>query len=93
MCRIAWAEAYAALSRRAREMPEDAFVIEQAKMAFAADWSHFVVLALTNHWLSVRETTLIPMPYVATTVFNLQQLLRRVAFHNLLYSLLALIHG
>ena len=54
MCRIAWAEAYAALSRRAREMPEDAFVIEQAKMAFAADWSHFVVLALTNHWLSVR---------------------------------------
>ena len=27
MCRIAWAEAYAALSRRAREVPEDAFVI------------------------------------------------------------------
>lgn len=44
MCRIAWAEAYAALSRRAREVPEDAFVIEQAKLAFAADWSHFVVL-------------------------------------------------
>ena len=44
MCRIACAEAYAALSRRAREVPEDAFVIEQAKLAFAADWSHFVVL-------------------------------------------------
>ena len=29
VCRIAWAEAYAALSRRAREVPEDALVIEQ----------------------------------------------------------------
>lgn len=44
VCRIAWAEAYAALSRRAREVPEDAMVIEQAKAALAADWPHFVVL-------------------------------------------------
>lgn len=46
VCRIAWAEAYAALSRRAREVPEDAAVIEQAKAALAADWSHFVVLEI-----------------------------------------------
>ena len=46
VCRIAWAEAYAALSRRAREVPEDAVVIEQAKAALAADWPHFVVLEI-----------------------------------------------
>ncbi len=44
VCRIAWAEAYAALSRRAREVPVDALIIEQAKAALAADWPHFVVL-------------------------------------------------
>ena len=44
VCRIAWAEAYTALSRRAREVPEDAFIIEQAKLALAADWPHYVVL-------------------------------------------------
>ena len=44
VCRIAWAEAYAAFSRRAREVPEDAMFIEQAKAALAADWPHFVVL-------------------------------------------------
>ncbi len=46
VCRIAWAEAYAALSRRAREVPEDASLIEQAKAAIAADWPHFVVLEI-----------------------------------------------
>ena len=46
VCRIAWAEACAALSRRAREVPEDALVIEQAKAALAADWPHFVVLEI-----------------------------------------------
>lgn len=44
--RIAWAEAYAALSRRAREVPEDANIIEQAKSALAADWPHYVVLEI-----------------------------------------------
>jgi predicted nucleic acid-binding protein len=44
VCRIAWAEAHAALSRHARDVPEDAPVIEQAKAALAADWPHFVVL-------------------------------------------------
>ncbi len=46
VCRIAWAEAYTALSRRAREVPEDAFIIEQAKSALAADWPHYVVLEI-----------------------------------------------
>lgn len=46
VCRIAWAEAHAALSRRAREVPQDARVIEQAKAALAADWQHFVVLEI-----------------------------------------------
>ncbi len=36
-CRIAWAEAYVAWSRRARDVPEDALLIEQAKAALAAD--------------------------------------------------------
>jgi predicted nucleic acid-binding protein len=44
VCRIAWAEAHAALSRRAREVAEDAPVIEQAKAALAADWPHLVVM-------------------------------------------------
>ena len=46
VCRIAWAEAYAALSRRAREVPEDNSLIEQAKAALANDWPHFVVLEI-----------------------------------------------
>lgn len=46
VCRIAWAEAYAALSRRAREVTEDASFIEQAKVALANDWPHFVVLEI-----------------------------------------------
>lgn len=46
VCRIAWAEAHAALSRRAREVPEDVSVIEQAKLALTADWSRFVVLEI-----------------------------------------------
>jgi predicted nucleic acid-binding protein len=44
VCRIAWAEAHAALSRRAREVPEDASVIEQAKVALATDWPHLLVM-------------------------------------------------
>ncbi len=44
VCRISWAEAHAALSRRAREVPEDAPVIEQAKQALASDWPHYVVM-------------------------------------------------
>lgn len=48
LSRIAWAEAYAELSRRAREVPEDVVVIEQAKLALAADWPHFLVLEINQ---------------------------------------------
>lgn len=48
VCRIAWAEAHAALSRRAREVPEDARVIEEAKAALARDWPRLVVLEVTQ---------------------------------------------
>ncbi len=44
VCRIAWAEAHAALSRRAREVSEDAPVIEQAKAALAQDWPRYLVM-------------------------------------------------
>lgn len=46
VCRIAWVEAHAALSRRAREVPEDAALIEQAKSALATDWPRFVILEI-----------------------------------------------
>jgi predicted nucleic acid-binding protein len=48
VCRIAWAEAHAALSRRAREVQEDAPAIDQAKEALAVDWPHFVVMEITQ---------------------------------------------
>ncbi len=46
VCRIAWAEAFAAFSRRAREVPEDAALIERAKVALANDWPHFVIMEI-----------------------------------------------
>ena len=48
VCRIAWAEAYAALARRVREVSEDAAVIEQAKAALARDWPSFIVMEVTQ---------------------------------------------
>jgi predicted nucleic acid-binding protein len=48
VCRIAWAEAHAALSRRARETPEDAATLELAKAALAADWARYVVMEITQ---------------------------------------------
>lgn len=48
VCRIAWAEAHAALSRRAREVPKDTAITEQAKAALAKDWPRFVVLEVTQ---------------------------------------------
>lgn len=49
VCRIAWAEAYAALSRRAREVPADATLIGQAKRALSADWPHYLVVEVTQN--------------------------------------------
>lgn len=48
VCRIAWAEAHAALSRRAREVSADAPSIGQAKQALAADWPHFLIVEVTQ---------------------------------------------
>jgi predicted nucleic acid-binding protein len=47
-CRITWAEIHAALSRRAREAPQDAAAIETAKQAFAAEWLHYVVIEVSQ---------------------------------------------
>ena len=48
VCRIAWAEAHAAFSRRARETPVDRPAIEVAKQALARDWPSFLVLEVTQ---------------------------------------------
>jgi predicted nucleic acid-binding protein len=48
VCRIAWAEAHAAFSRRAREVPADAAAIEDAKRALARDWPALLVLEITQ---------------------------------------------
>lgn len=48
VCRIAWAEAHAALSRRAREEPLDAAVAEDAKRALARDWSRYMIAEVTQ---------------------------------------------
>lgn len=47
-CRIAWAEAHAALSRRAREVPADRLSIRQAKHALEADWPHYLIVDVTQ---------------------------------------------
>jgi predicted nucleic acid-binding protein len=48
VCRIAWAEAFAAFSRRARETPADGAVIESAKRALARDWPSLLVLEVSQ---------------------------------------------
>lgn len=48
VCRIAWAEAHAALCRRAREVKEDSPLIEQARTALARDWPNYVILEVNQ---------------------------------------------
>lgn len=48
VCRIAWAEACAALARRAREVPADEAAILAARQALARDWPHFFVVEVTQ---------------------------------------------
>lgn len=48
VCRISWAEAHAAFSRRAREVSEDSELIENAKGALWNDWPHFMVMEITQ---------------------------------------------
>ena len=48
VCRIAWAEAMAALSRRAREMPADAAVIETCQEDFQSAWANYAIVEITQ---------------------------------------------
>jgi len=48
VCRIAWAEAHAAFSRRSREVPEDSAALDQAKALLASDWPRFLVVEVTQ---------------------------------------------
>lgn len=48
VCRIAWAEAMAALARRAREVPVDAPLLEQARQQLHGDWPHYALVEVTQ---------------------------------------------
>ena len=48
VCRIAWAEAHAAFSRRARERPEDRAALDLARRQLTEDWPHFLVVDATQ---------------------------------------------
>lgn len=48
VCRIAWAEAMAAFSRRARDILEDGPLIEQARKNLRKDWPSYIVVEVTQ---------------------------------------------
>ncbi len=48
VCRIAWAEAMAAMARRAREVPADAAVLDAARRRLQDDWPHYLVVEVTQ---------------------------------------------
>jgi len=48
VCRIAWAEAMAALARRVRENPADARVIEVIRARLRADWPRYAIVEVTQ---------------------------------------------
>lgn len=48
VCRTAWAEACAALARRAREVPADEAATLAAREAMARDWPHFLTIEITQ---------------------------------------------
>lgn len=48
LCRIAWAEIMAALSRRARENPTDAEAIETVRTRLRADWPRYAIVEITQ---------------------------------------------
>ena len=48
VCRIAWAEAMAALARRSRESPVDAEVIDAVRQRLRADWGDYVIVEVTQ---------------------------------------------
>lgn len=48
VCRVAWAEAFAGLSRRAREEPHNAAIADEAKRALARDWAGYTIADATQ---------------------------------------------
>lgn len=48
VCRIAWAEAHAALARRVREQTDAAAAIETAKSRLARDWPAYLVVEVSQ---------------------------------------------
>ncbi len=48
VCRIAWAEAMAALARRSRENPADAEVIEAVRTRLRNDWHRYAIVEVTQ---------------------------------------------
>ncbi len=48
VCRVAWAEAMAALARRARDVPADEAAIDQARTRLRADWPDFLIVEVTQ---------------------------------------------
>lgn len=48
VCRIAWAEAMAALARRLRESPADAAVIDRIRERLRIDWSDYLIVEITQ---------------------------------------------
>ena len=48
VCRIAWAEAMAALARRVRECPADAGIVDRVRERLREDWSDFAIVEVTQ---------------------------------------------
>ncbi|MBP6582907.1 MAG: type II toxin-antitoxin system VapC family toxin [Chromatiaceae bacterium] len=48
VCRIAWAEAMAALARRSRECPADTGAIDTARRRLRKDWSDYAIIEVTQ---------------------------------------------
>ncbi len=48
VCRIAWAEAMAAFTRRQREVSVDAAALERARAQLRADWSGYHIVEVTQ---------------------------------------------
>jgi len=48
VCRVAWAEAMAALARRQREHPRDAKAIDTARARLRRDWPRYAVVEVTQ---------------------------------------------
>ncbi len=53
VCRIAYAEAMAALARRAREYPIDAAAIDAVRERLRADWADYAIVEVTQPLLEL----------------------------------------